>query len=1172
MKNLIGALAKEGTLGIMVLVVLIALIWLGGNYLEWDQKLMILLTVGVLLAFLVMYFVQKMLAVKRAMNIENQLRAQASAHVQSTIPDKQPEIEALQGQFNEALAALKASGLGKDALYKLPWYPIIGPPGAGKSTALQESGLNFPSMGTGPRAIRGIGGTRNCDWWFTDEGILLDTAGRYTTEIDDQAEWFSFLDLLRKSRPGKPINGAIVAISIADLVSATDAQIEEYSKTIRDRLDELSKRLELIFPVYLLFTKCDLLQGFIEFFEDFGKNERSQAWGVTLKYTGNPGRPYEEIFLEETTALAHQLRDRRVGYLGTERPVKKKQNVYLFPLQFEMAQKRLSEFIGQLFRPNPFQESAILRGFYFSSGTQKGTPVDQVVAALSKAFGIETPAEEQQDLTIERKSFFLKDLFTKIIFPDRPLARPTASVRRRNQILRWATVGVSLLFLALFAFWHTVSFIGNSAMLYTAGKAGKAVRETEREKPKDLKENLLALDDLRGELVSLSNAAENGAGFGMRGGLYRGNEIHEPLRQVYFARIKTFFVMPMKEQMEKDLVSMRDKPEKSMRDHDRMFDLHRAYRMLAINEDAATREEQKGALPENIDVLKRVLDAQGYWLAGPRQSGAVSPELEQLGKNQMEFLLTQLKSDDEWRYKMNKELVERINQYLSGALWKTESYNDIVTTGRGNYGKVSRDFLLQSENRQYVEFRESSQEFTFSQIYTQEVYNRYVKGAISEKSQTLASRLKQLRVTTQDKEETPQDIEKQLLEVYKADYQRLWIELLKRVVILPFANVEQAAARLKALCGPQSPVLELFKDISEQQVLTLGANSDFNRSTVDLKVVDELCKKLLELQVALDTFYRAADEGTRFVGDDEKAVPRVAALTTAFETCIQDTNKIFDRVATDTRERERVADVFRQIIANAANACREDCLIEANKLWHDKVALPFQTEFADKFPIKEDAQSSVPLATFSKMFNPTTTGPGAGTIAVTLNRLQKLNQTKVNNEQLLIVRPEFWKEMDAYRNIVLALYPADSTTISVSFTVTLKQRPTVSDFTLTISGDSRSMYGERSNSTRTYQMAWKEGSPGAKLEIFAGTSSNKVSTGDAFGFLKEPWGAMRLFYKGTATTMNDINYTFVWASTVPIMGRPTTVEAEAELIAKDKINPFKKGFFAQFKCPKGVGP
>ena len=59
---------------------------------------------------------------------------------------------------------------GRQYLYQLPWYIFIGAPGSGKTTALINSGLQFPladSLGTA--SIRGVGGTRNCDWWFTDE-------------------------------------------------------------------------------------------------------------------------------------------------------------------------------------------------------------------------------------------------------------------------------------------------------------------------------------------------------------------------------------------------------------------------------------------------------------------------------------------------------------------------------------------------------------------------------------------------------------------------------------------------------------------------------------------------------------------------------------------------------------------------------------------------------------------------------------------------------------------------------------------------------------------------------------------------------------------------------------------------------------------------------------------
>ncbi|BAN96200.1 type VI secretion protein IcmF [Plautia stali symbiont] len=49
-------------------------------------------------------------------------------------------------------------------LYQLPWYVMIGAPGAGKTTALLNAGLEFPLTDSlGKEAVRGVGGTRNCD-------------------------------------------------------------------------------------------------------------------------------------------------------------------------------------------------------------------------------------------------------------------------------------------------------------------------------------------------------------------------------------------------------------------------------------------------------------------------------------------------------------------------------------------------------------------------------------------------------------------------------------------------------------------------------------------------------------------------------------------------------------------------------------------------------------------------------------------------------------------------------------------------------------------------------------------------------------------------------------------------------------------------------------------------
>ena len=173
------------------------------------------------------------------------------------------EVGELGKRLKEALALLKKSRAkrtwGNGWLYQLPWYMFIGPPGSGKTTALINSGLSFPLADQyGKAAVRGVGGTRSCDWWFTDDAVLIDTAGRYTSQDSEAAAdagaWTGFLRLLKKSRKRQPINGALVAIGLSDLLYATEDQRLDHARAIRARLKELYGELGVRFPVYVLFT------------------------------------------------------------------------------------------------------------------------------------------------------------------------------------------------------------------------------------------------------------------------------------------------------------------------------------------------------------------------------------------------------------------------------------------------------------------------------------------------------------------------------------------------------------------------------------------------------------------------------------------------------------------------------------------------------------------------------------------------------------------------------------------------------------------------------------------------------------------------------------------------------------------------------------------------------
>src|SRR5262245_15961180 len=174
-------------------VFFIAVAWAAVLVLEVPLWIGIVATAVAVLTVVAIIVVRRMQAAKAAREIERSLAKQAAAFAQNARPDQQGDIEAMQAEFNKAVRALKSSRLarsGKDAMAALPWYMIIGPPGAGKSTALKNSGLQFPYLSSRGGGVRGVGGTRNCDWWLTNEAIILDTAGRYATEDDDQDEWF----------------------------------------------------------------------------------------------------------------------------------------------------------------------------------------------------------------------------------------------------------------------------------------------------------------------------------------------------------------------------------------------------------------------------------------------------------------------------------------------------------------------------------------------------------------------------------------------------------------------------------------------------------------------------------------------------------------------------------------------------------------------------------------------------------------------------------------------------------------------------------------------------------------------------------------------------------------------------------------------------------------------
>ncbi len=530
----------------------------------------------VIAIFMVVLFVYQRIAIGRAAGaLEKAIAQQGAQQALNARPERRAEITELQKQMLSGINALKTSKLGKGkrsgaaALYSLPWYVIIGPPGAGKTTALKHSGLIFPHQDAGGGGgVRGVGGTRNCDWWFTNEAILLDTAGRFTTESDDREEWLAFLQMLRRYRAKRPINGVLVAISVADVIDANEQQLEALGKKLRARVDEVMTQLQMVVPVYVLFTKIDLISGFSEFFGDIRKQDRAHAWGATLKLDMVKNEP-GKIFDAEFDVLCAQVHARSLKRLATERSREAREKIYQFPLEFSGIKRNLAELINATFQVNSFQGTPIFRGFYFTSGTQEGRPLDRVLGRMGQAMGIRPP-EQAAAPVVESKSYFLHDVFMNVVFPDGDIAARSANEVRRQKIMRFAISAAAATLAVILAVPGIVSFSKNRAFLKETETVVKNAAAIDWGSNRPVSEKIAPLDplltQLSGYLVSdrpqgdFDHNHDDGPPFGMGWRMYLGDDVRPAVTRAYIDNMQRGFVLPCKQRLEDKIKRFRGEP------------------------------------------------------------------------------------------------------------------------------------------------------------------------------------------------------------------------------------------------------------------------------------------------------------------------------------------------------------------------------------------------------------------------------------------------------------------------------------------------------------------------------------------------------------------------------------------------------------------------------------
>jgi hypothetical protein len=435
-----------------------------------------IIVVGMLVAMLLVglyMLIQALMSKRRAASMGGQLTQHSAVTPRGlSDPAQRAKLDNLRQTFGKGIERFRAAG--KD-LYSLPWYMVVGEPGAGKSEAIRHCNVGFPP-GLQDE-LQGAGGTINMHWWFMNPAVILDTAGRLMFEEvapGSTSEWREFLVLLRRTRPTCPINGLILVVPADSLIKDTADDIGKKASRIAQQLSTIQAALDVRFPVFVLITKTDLINGFREFFENL-KDPRLQHQMLGWSNPDQLDQPFRpELIDRHLEQVATRIRRRRLGLLSDPTPqsefadgrrLDEVDALFALPASFELLAPRMRRYLEMIFMPNEWSGKPLfLRGIYFTSAMREGSALDQ---ELAEAIGVSVDSLPEGKTWERERAYFLRDLFMEKIFREKGLVTRASNTRkmlRRRQAILLGGVAACILALGI------VAWVGRKSVQESVGR------------------------------------------------------------------------------------------------------------------------------------------------------------------------------------------------------------------------------------------------------------------------------------------------------------------------------------------------------------------------------------------------------------------------------------------------------------------------------------------------------------------------------------------------------------------------------------------------------------------------------------------------------------------------------------------------------------------------------
>lgn len=901
----------------------------------------------------------------------------------------QAEIQRQEETLNATLEVLVDNlGGGARARYRLPWYLVMGVENAGKTSLINRSGQQF----TLTRVMKAAGHRKNnrfgFDWWIGDKAVLIDPDGELLTQgaleggepIElRQRLWDHFIAWLEHNRPRRPLDGVVLVLDLARLSDARVAVRKAYATLLRARLRELMERHGARLPVYVTFSKMDLLHGFDHFFRHYSRGARREPLGFTFspESIDDPSLWAEE-FADAFDDLLERLNRSLPSLLNGCRDHEEREAVFRFVRQLAGLREVLLSFLKEALYSDSFSTAAMVRGTYFTSVYQQGVPEDPFVDAAARRYGMHDSVQPAHRTT-RSALYFTEELFDKVIYPELGLAGDNARTARRRRRARRLSLATCLIAgLVLVGGWSHFHQQNARALAAVEQKA----REFLATRPDELRSDdptgyalLAPLDQLRSATLTFGDYRERTPLLADMG-LYQGRAVGRHVESAYLAMLGYHFLPAL-------MVGIMDDMNRAEPDSNDKLALLRQLRMMS---DASGRQPERvhdfmarrwqRLFPQRGSVQNRLLDHFDYAMAHTDLEGDAT-DGDRLAERAMAPLRGSLQA-------AQAELSRRPMDERVYATFKAQSARQSgVSLDLGQ--AVGPDF--------HVVFMARDDELERLQIPTLVTRNGFEGYFLEEIEQATELALIDLWTLGQrdDIDFSAADqsrLQEALRERYVNDYHATWRRALGDISMVPIPDIFQVLVVSDTLLGTNQPLDRLLGEVARHTRLhpELPDGDETALRALERSPRYRLAGEIERPFASLNGLLETRGDAPSTLDEAKAAVARLRDYMREVQEAGDSGRAAFikarDRLSLGGNDPiddlKRVADTLPAPVGTMLESLADQSwqLLMASAIrhlehqWLDDVVTPYQERLAGRYPLARGASREASLRDFETFFAP----------------------------------------------------------------------------------------------------------------------------------------------------------------------------------------------------------